>query len=123
MNATVADFIIGNVWSLPISSDVANDIQAIPISDSTAFCLTLGDSNEGSFSQFVMEFYKDCPPCVWADFLWHKGCASHFFVFAWLGIMGGLKTADMILKRNVLVASICYLCHSKNESIPHLFFE
>ncbi|KAL0903461.1 hypothetical protein M5K25_027844 [Dendrobium thyrsiflorum] len=45
------------------------------------------------------------------------------FGFCVVGYYGRIKTTDLLLKRNIHVASIYLLCYSENESIKHMFLE
>ncbi|KAI0503749.1 hypothetical protein KFK09_014690 [Dendrobium nobile] len=40
-----------------------------------------------------------------------------------MAVVGGLKTAYELLKRNISVLSTCGLCYSAPKSTSHLFFE
>ncbi|PKU88102.1 hypothetical protein MA16_Dca020073 [Dendrobium catenatum] len=55
--------------------------------------------------------------------VWEKRHILKHSVFVWLAIVGGLKTTDTLLVRNISMPGTCSLCHSHNESVSHLFFE
>ncbi|KAI0491568.1 hypothetical protein KFK09_025828 [Dendrobium nobile] len=46
-----------------------------------------------------------------------------FSSYGWLALKNGLKTADHLLKRGILVNSMCAFCHDYGETHSHLFFE
>ncbi|KAL0927790.1 hypothetical protein M5K25_002000 [Dendrobium thyrsiflorum] len=125
LDASVGDFISDNNWALPSGLDpcVDNSIKAIPICVDAKACL-LWDNNElGYFGAFVQAFHGDVSTCPWANYLWFKGCALRFSAFGWICMVGGLKTADALSRRNIHINPICPLCRSDYESSNHLFFE
>ncbi|PKU73019.1 hypothetical protein MA16_Dca007582 [Dendrobium catenatum] len=40
-----------------------------------------------------------------------------------MAIRGGLKTADCLIFRGILVSNTCALCHHFEENVSHIFFE
>ncbi|KAL0914301.1 hypothetical protein M5K25_014637 [Dendrobium thyrsiflorum] len=46
-----------------------------------------------------------------------------YSVFGWLALVGGLKTAVELSRRNIQVDMDCVFCHNAPESISHLFFD
>ncbi|PKU63672.1 hypothetical protein MA16_Dca022522 [Dendrobium catenatum] len=40
-----------------------------------------------------------------------------------MAIRGGLKTADCLTSRGIIVSKICALCHLYEENVSHIFFE
>ncbi|KAL0919502.1 hypothetical protein M5K25_011597 [Dendrobium thyrsiflorum] len=123
--ALVKDLISESNWNLPnsIPQSVANAIKAIPIYDNLSITLSWSNSTVGAFGQYLMEFYNDLSPCSWHSMIWHKKHVLRYSSFAWLSIAGGLKTADVLLHRNIQVDPRCPLCHSSDESNTHIFFE
>ncbi|PKU72461.1 hypothetical protein MA16_Dca020548 [Dendrobium catenatum] len=55
--------------------------------------------------------------------VWAKRNILKHSVFVWLALVDGLKTADALQLRNIMVHGTCSLCHYYNESVSHLFFE
>ncbi|PKU79650.1 hypothetical protein MA16_Dca019163 [Dendrobium catenatum] len=55
--------------------------------------------------------------------IWHKKHVLKHSVFVWLALIGGLKTADALLMRNIQVSGTCSLCLEHAETVSHLFFE
>ncbi|KAL0913826.1 hypothetical protein M5K25_017316 [Dendrobium thyrsiflorum] len=72
---------------------------------------------------YVEEFYSELPKVAWASSIWHKRHVLKFLVFGWMAVASGLKTVDALFKRNIPIDARCFLCHSCNETIGHLFFE
>ncbi|KAL0927271.1 hypothetical protein M5K25_001434 [Dendrobium thyrsiflorum] len=56
--------------------------------------------------------------------VWHKKKSLRFSIYTWLALIGGLKTADVLIKRNIAVPQLgCAMCHGSLETATHLFFE
>ncbi|PKU79207.1 hypothetical protein MA16_Dca000551 [Dendrobium catenatum] len=70
-----------------------------------------------------MLYFVDYDKVTWHKFIWHKHYAIRFSSFAWLAVMKGLKTADILSERNIYINPICPLCEKEEESILHLFFQ
>ncbi|XP_020703795.1 uncharacterized protein LOC110115034 [Dendrobium catenatum] len=123
-NTRLMDFIIDNTWNLPHSlpDSVKQQISDLHIHES-ATCLVWKNSGAGIFRDYVNGFYSNMDICPWANLIWHKGAALRFSVYVWMSIMGALKTADALSKRNILVHPVCSLCNLQLESSMHLFFE
>ncbi|KAL0904995.1 hypothetical protein M5K25_027164 [Dendrobium thyrsiflorum] len=115
-------------WILPVGChpDLQAAILSVPVFCYGApNCLSwAGDHRfKRGFKSFLNDFYKSDGNVTWFKSLWHKHYALRFTIFGWLCFMEGLKTADSLIRRNILVSSKCCLCHNNNETIPHLFFE
>ncbi|KAL0919520.1 hypothetical protein M5K25_011618 [Dendrobium thyrsiflorum] len=125
LNASVGDFIYNHNWALPPGLDlyVDNSIKAIPICADDKACLLWDNYEIGYFGAFVQAFHGDTSACPWANYLWFKGSALRFSAFGWICLVGGLKTADALSRRNIHINPICPLCSLELESTNHLFFE
>ncbi|KAI0491348.1 hypothetical protein KFK09_025608 [Dendrobium nobile] len=60
---------------------------------------------------------------TWHKYIWHKKSALRYSVYAWLAFRGGLKTADVLVVRGIIVPNTYYFCHNEKETISHMFFE
>ncbi|KAI0523418.1 hypothetical protein KFK09_005813 [Dendrobium nobile] len=74
-------------------------------------------------SKFLEDFYSDNPEISWHKYIWYKKNPLRFSIYSWMAIMGKLKTADILLKRNISTPIICSCCNNDHESHNHLFFE
>ncbi|KAL0913383.1 hypothetical protein M5K25_016841 [Dendrobium thyrsiflorum] len=68
-------------------------------------------------------FYYSFADCQWANSVWHRKSVLRYSVFGWLALVGGLKTAVELSRRNIQVDLECVFCHNAPESISHLFFD
>ncbi|KAL0922736.1 hypothetical protein M5K25_006750 [Dendrobium thyrsiflorum] len=112
-------------WNLPRDMPVSlqEKISRIKIYESHSPCLIWDSKFKASFSDFIKDFYNSMPEISWANMLWHHKYALRYSSFTWLSLVGGLKTADALLKRNIVVNPVCSLCNSHIENASHLFFE
>ncbi|KAL0924204.1 hypothetical protein M5K25_005015 [Dendrobium thyrsiflorum] len=78
--------------------------------------------NKYNFSNFMEGFYYSFADCQWANSVWHRKSVLRYSVFGWLALVGGLKTAVELSRRNIQVDLECVFCHNAPESISHLFF-
>ncbi|KAI0519028.1 hypothetical protein KFK09_006467 [Dendrobium nobile] len=119
------EFIVRNNWVLPnsIPLHLQNYISTNCIYDNSLPCLCWYNNSPGSFSEYIKSYYIQEVNVAWANHIWHKNSVLRFSVCSWFAIMGGLKTADELLKRNIIVPSTCGLCFNAPETAAHLFFE
>ncbi|KAI0497611.1 hypothetical protein KFK09_020843 [Dendrobium nobile] len=68
-------------------------LQILINSDVSIPCLKWISVNGGTFNSFLQDFYKN----------------ERFSTLGWLCFIGGLKTADALIKRNIQVDSSCCL--------------
>lgn len=124
-NTLISDLIRNSTWSLPnvIPENVRLAICDIPIHEDFTPCLSWGSNNHSKHSDFLIAFYSSNNMCSWFNLIWHRKYVLRYSVFAWLALVGGLKTADALLIRNIHVQQTCSLCHVFSESVSHLFFE
>ncbi|PKU61258.1 Putative ribonuclease H protein [Dendrobium catenatum] len=110
-------------WCLPnyLPLWVKQLISAIPISASVV-PLHWKNLDKPSFKVFKMNFFDGCQLQAWHKFIWHKRAVLRHSSYAWLLIRDGLKTADILAKRNIFINPICPLCHGGVESGAHLYF-
>ncbi|PKU75902.1 Putative ribonuclease H protein [Dendrobium catenatum] len=114
-----------NGWSIPdyFPSSLTNVITGISINAADGPCLLWFDNLKSNFKNYMDDFHADYTDCSWHRMVWHKRNALKFSVFAWLANVGGLKTADALRIRNIMVPTLCCLCHNGDETLSHLFFE
>ncbi|PKU86740.1 Putative ribonuclease H protein [Dendrobium catenatum] len=122
---TIQTLISGNQWVFPdnFPQPLRHLIGGISIHDTDVNCLLWKNCNTYKFNRFVEEFYSDFQTCYWHKFIWSKNNILKHSVFAWMALARGLKTADELFIRNIIVPTSCSLCHAYNESVTHLFFE
>ncbi|KAI0530918.1 hypothetical protein KFK09_000466 [Dendrobium nobile] len=58
------------------------------------------------FKLFIKEYYSDYNDCTWAKLVWHKNYVLKHAVFVWLALRDGLKTADALRMRHILIEVI-----------------
>lgn len=75
------------------------------------------------FKYFLEDFYSNLVKVSWWSAIWHKSYVLRHVVFAWLSLVSGLKTTDMILKHNIIIPQHCFFCFTDHEMANHLFFE
>ncbi|KAL0928336.1 hypothetical protein M5K25_000211 [Dendrobium thyrsiflorum] len=71
----------------------------------------------------ILDSRWNLPESLPSSIFWHSKYALRYACYTWLALVGGMKTADVLLKRNIVVPSTCSLCNAHPESISHLFFE
>ncbi|KAL0906878.1 hypothetical protein M5K25_025407 [Dendrobium thyrsiflorum] len=123
-HATVSDFVIEGNWNFPadLNVELVNTLNCLPIPPVAVNCISWKD-HQASFSVYIREFYKGDVQVTWFKEVWHKHFALKFSLYAWLALNRGLKTADILSIRHILIESSCFLCYSQPESIEHLLFE
>ncbi|KAL0928474.1 hypothetical protein M5K25_000358 [Dendrobium thyrsiflorum] len=119
----VKDFIVDGHWKLPdyfpdTISTLLNTIPILEISD-----VTWAGSNQPTFKSFTDSFYEHLEPVSWFKYVWHKRHSLRFSVYAWMAVIGKLKTADLLIKRQIMVHPGCCFCQTTNETHQHLLFE
>ncbi|XP_028554324.1 uncharacterized protein LOC114580555 [Dendrobium catenatum] len=124
LNSNISVIMDGTVWQIPsfISDPILSRILSILIHQDGAV-LYWNNGKIGRYSDFLSEFYSNDTVVGWHKVLWHKRAALRFSVFGWLSLVGGLKTADVLIKRCISVNPICCLCYSNVENVSHLYFE
>lgn len=53
--------------------------------------------------------------------IWFISRVGKHFISAWMAILNGLKTKDVLSHRNVHTDSLCALCCREPETLDHLF--
>ncbi|KAL0905080.1 hypothetical protein M5K25_027256 [Dendrobium thyrsiflorum] len=121
----VADCITEGVWSLPshLEQSQLDRIYAVPILHSPNPNLCWIGPGKLCFNSFYLHFYSEHPKVPWFKFVWHRRYALRYSSFVWMAILEGLKTADILARRNILIPPLCPLCQMENESISHCFFQ
>ncbi|PKU84233.1 Putative ribonuclease H protein [Dendrobium catenatum] len=124
-NSPVSSFIVEDSWQLPINlpSEAVNFISNIFIHDIYRDCLVWEKDRKAKFKDFVSDYYKLLPLCQWDCFIWHKKHILRYSVYTWLSLVGGLKAAVELNRRNIDVDISCSLCNCYPESTGHLFFD
>ncbi|XP_020684260.2 uncharacterized protein LOC110100887 [Dendrobium catenatum] len=112
-------------WLIPsyLDQSIYGFILNIPISDNPPAPISWRGNFKPCFKAFVMHFYEDRHKVSWYTFVWHRNYALRFSSFVWLAMVDGLKTADVLAKRNIFIPSLCPFCRASEESISHLFFQ
>ncbi|KAI0498243.1 hypothetical protein KFK09_021484 [Dendrobium nobile] len=104
---SVNDFILDGQWQLPLSIPnalfaIINDISINEKSD-----FLWKGSSKPTFRDFLSHFYSHLLEIRWFKFIWHKKHALRYACFAWMTMIGKLKTADMLLHRGIQVFQEC----------------
>ncbi|KAL0920981.1 hypothetical protein M5K25_008004 [Dendrobium thyrsiflorum] len=123
-SAKVSDYVVEGIWNLPdaLYANLVHKLNCFPINIAAANSISWKD-NKSCFSVYLLEFHKGDPPVYWFKLVWHKHFALKYSIYTWLALNRGLKTADILSKRNILIENTCPLCFAQPESIEHLFFE
>ncbi|PKU63415.1 hypothetical protein MA16_Dca010025 [Dendrobium catenatum] len=109
-------------WALPSSAPIAlrDTLAGVHFSEQPA---TAWDGSESpNFSTFYYSYFKHLDEVNWHSFLWHKRFSLRYSSYAWMAVLGKLKTADQLRLRGIDVLDGCSLCDSGIESHSHLFF-
>ncbi|XP_028548304.1 uncharacterized protein LOC114578901 [Dendrobium catenatum] len=124
-NYTVKEFISDGRWSFSNWSafPLLNRITYVPILNGPIHAVTWIGSSNPVFKTFYMKFYSDLETVHWYKFVWHKNTALRHSAYVWLTLLDGLKTADILAKRNIVINPVCPLCRKEAESIVHCFFQ
>ncbi|KAL0913878.1 hypothetical protein M5K25_017370 [Dendrobium thyrsiflorum] len=119
----VRDFICNGRWALPSSfpEHICNVISNVPILDNSG--IAWDGSNLPNFQIFSSHFYGNLEQVTWFKYIWHKKFALRFSVYAWMAILGKLKTYDVLLRRHIYTPSECSFCRVHQETHSHLLFE
>ncbi|PKU63238.1 Putative ribonuclease H protein [Dendrobium catenatum] len=123
-NSLVRDFILGDNLALLscFSPLMKSNILNVGIEEGY-ICLWWDNNKDCKHYNFVLEFYKSHPTVSWHKFIWGPKFGLRYSCFSWLALVGGIKTAEVLNKRNILVPLSCSLYFSQLESVAHLFFE
>ncbi|KAL0921833.1 hypothetical protein M5K25_008945 [Dendrobium thyrsiflorum] len=119
-HAKVADYVDLGTWLLP--EPLVQNLDSFSITSVASNGVTW-KTCKPCFSVFILEYFKEVEHVSWAKFLWHKHFALKYTIYAWLALNRGLKTADELSRRNILINHTCPLCFNHPESVDHLFFE
>ncbi|XP_028548818.1 uncharacterized protein LOC114579172 [Dendrobium catenatum] len=124
-HTAVKDFIKGGVWDVPESWGFAavNHIRKVPIINSSCHTISWAGNDKACFKTFYLHYYRDLQPVSWHPYIWHKRYALHYSSFAWLAVLGGLKTAEALAIRNIMVCRECSLCSVGEDNTSHIFFQ
>lgn len=68
----------------------------------------------------VLRYRK--PSVTWRNIVWSPTILPKHSFILWLLFKGRLKIRDFLLRRNMMVSSVCGLCNQPYESIEDLFF-
>ncbi|KAL0913715.1 hypothetical protein M5K25_017196 [Dendrobium thyrsiflorum] len=120
----VKDFVDGHSWCLPdcLPSWLRQTISAIPISDASSASIVWKSIDKPCFKSFRLLFFADLHKVPWFKFVWHKRAVLRYSSYSWLMFRNGLKTADILAKRNISIQPTCPLCQRDDENYAHLFF-
>ncbi|KAL0924368.1 hypothetical protein M5K25_005187 [Dendrobium thyrsiflorum] len=81
------------------------------------------DKEKDGVNIFIADYYSDLEDVSWSNYLWHKRYALRHSAYAWMAILGKLKTADILSTRGINIPAACPFCLEANETHNHLFFE
>ncbi|PKU78251.1 Putative ribonuclease H protein [Dendrobium catenatum] len=120
----ISSYTSGNVWCIPSSFPMwlKQLISSIPLQDPSSTTLAWKKFDKPTFKTFRLLYFDNVQEVAWAKFVWHKRAALRYSAYAWLLFKNGLKTADVLAKRNIFITSTCPLCRTGIESYAHLFF-
>ncbi|KAL0916814.1 hypothetical protein M5K25_014354 [Dendrobium thyrsiflorum] len=114
LSSILPDISISN-WNAPSSlgGNLANFLSSVPISSAQIPHVIWKD-----------QLHPKDLDVEWHHYMWHKKKCLRYSVFTWLAFKGGLKTVDILARRNISVPDpVCPLCRSDLESLNHIFFD
>ncbi|XP_020684458.1 uncharacterized protein LOC110101034, partial [Dendrobium catenatum] len=96
----VNECITHNQWTLPdcVPSTSRTIIMKTAIGEEQPVLYWDGSSNPSS-REFMSSWNDDLEDVVWSKFIWHKGYVLHYACYAWMALLGKLKTADNLISR------------------------
>ncbi|KAL0915367.1 hypothetical protein M5K25_015779 [Dendrobium thyrsiflorum] len=124
-NAKVAEFLDGGTWNLPGlgGNALARFLGSIAYDTDATFNITWKDKSKATLSTFINQFFCEDSVLEWYKLVWHKHHALKYSIYTWIALNNGLKTADELIKRNIVVNNVCPLGYSQSESVNHILFE
>lgn len=124
-NAKVSDFLDGGAWNLPGLGDnaLASFLGSTAYDTDATNNITWKDKSKATLSTFINQFFCEDSVLEWHKLVWHKHHALKYSIYTWIALNNGLKTADELIKRNIVVNNECPLCYSHSESANHILFE
>ncbi|KAL0907834.1 hypothetical protein M5K25_022276 [Dendrobium thyrsiflorum] len=124
-NAKVSEFLDGGVWTIPglVRNALASSLGSIAYETDATYNITWKDKSKANLSTFINQFFCDDTVLKWYKLVWHKHHALKYSIYTWIALNNGLKTADELSKRNIVVSTDCPLCYSQSESVNHILFE
>ncbi|PKU84697.1 Putative ribonuclease H protein [Dendrobium catenatum] len=124
LDGMVSNYFTGGRWncldSLPVWT--RHLFCNFPVTSSDSDCLIWKGCSKPMFKNFRLHFFKDFEKVGWSKFIWHKRSSLRFSSYAWLLMCNGLKLADVLAKRNIIIHPTCQLCLDDEENSNHLFF-
>ncbi|PKU80820.1 hypothetical protein MA16_Dca025818 [Dendrobium catenatum] len=121
-NPLVKSYLKDNCWAIPPSTPylLLNEIVGINIIEQPR--VTWDGAVNPSFSTFYTSFFTHLEEVSWHKFIWHKRKSLRFSAYAWMALLGKLKTADLLLMKGINVLSDCSFCSTGSDNHSHLFF-
>ncbi|KAI0491486.1 hypothetical protein KFK09_025746 [Dendrobium nobile] len=124
-SARLAEWINDSGWALldTVSSVLRKLIMETPISmDSSNILWKILE--KPTFKYFYLEYFALNDYFHAHALVWHRKHSPRFSVYSWMAIMGGLKTIDELLRRNIhILDTCCFFCRAYSETVNHLMFQ
>ncbi|KAI0519828.1 hypothetical protein KFK09_007289 [Dendrobium nobile] len=119
----VKNWICNGCWDLTsVPSDLHRVVLSIPIHDD-GLAISWTGKGVPCFKTFKRKFFEGNFKVPWYKYIWHKHFAIRYSSYTWLAIKEGLKSAEILALRGILITPVCYLCQNEDESSSHLFFQ
>ncbi|XP_020699622.1 uncharacterized protein LOC110111904 [Dendrobium catenatum] len=109
-------------WALPSSTPLALRFELSGINFAEQPATAWDGSVSPTFATFYLSYFKHLVEVNWHSFLWHKRYSLRYSAYAWMAVLGKLKTVDQLRLRGIDIPAVCYFCDSGNECHSHLFF-
>ncbi|PKU86799.1 Putative ribonuclease H protein [Dendrobium catenatum] len=121
----LCDYIVDVSWSLPpqLGLEAYRRISNIPILPQPHPLLSWISSGNPTFNIFHKYFFDTFEEVPWFKYIWHAHYALRFSDYTWMALLDGLKTADVLAKRNIFIPTNCSFCRREEESVSHYFFQ
>ncbi|KAL0904888.1 hypothetical protein M5K25_027048 [Dendrobium thyrsiflorum] len=124
-NAKVSDFLDGGAWNLAGlgNNALARFLGSYAYDTDATNNIIWKDKSKATLSTFINQYFCEDSVLEWHKLVWHKHHALKYSIYTWIALNNGLKTADELFKRNIVVSNACSLCYSHSESANHILFE
>ncbi|KAI0524788.1 hypothetical protein KFK09_004174 [Dendrobium nobile] len=122
----VDSFIVDDKWVLPdvFPPEIYYVISSIDILEEQPVITWEGSPSPPPPNKKIMaSFHDNFDDVAWCKFIWHKGHALRYSCYAWMALIGKLKTSDNLITRGIMVAGHCSFCCDHLENHSHIFFE
>ncbi|PKU79143.1 hypothetical protein MA16_Dca000487 [Dendrobium catenatum] len=109
-------------WNLPSSTPPLLLTEMLDINFYEQPAVVWDGSLSPTFSTFYDSYFGLNDEVCWHKFVWHKKKSLRFSSYAWMAMLGKLKTADILIQRGIDAYVTCSFCGAGSDCHSHLFF-